>query len=177
MSDSYNGPERREDYATRTRITDIRLWLVKQQRRVVILFAIQVLILMAQAVVFTVQLREVQNDAAKAREAASLGQCRRVNNLRHQTNVTEAAVYLTLNQAAMSARLQRTAQGQHIASQYRTFARVVAFTADTNCQKALHDPLGYKPPTPVPYHKLPKGFAEHVIRDPGHSPQLPPHHR
>jgi hypothetical protein len=183
MADQGNG--RRQDDDTRLRLQEIQNGYIKWARRVLILFSIQLVILLVQGVVVYKQVDDAEDKNARARaaaiarqdklrDAASLGQCRRVNVLRQQLNVTEAAVYMTLDQASNSPNLKSTPEGRAIAKRYKTFARAVTYTPPTDCKAAVENPLKYQAPDPVPFYKLSESFALQLTLNPLDPPSLTP---
>lgn len=73
-----------------------------------------------------------------------LGLCRRLQHERDDRNRDSAVIYVVLQAVADNARTQN-------AREYARLARLPVYRPPTQCDRAVRDPLHYKPPDRVPF--------------------------
>jgi hypothetical protein len=103
------------------------------------------------------QATRVLTAATERLDGAVRGSCTRLQQERERGNGLEATVYLVLKAAASSTR-SRAARVQ-----YQAATAATAWSPPANCARAVNDPTHYRPPPPIPYSKLPPGYAQRVI--------------
>jgi hypothetical protein len=103
------------------------------------------------------QAAENANRATARLDGAVRGSCERLQTERERSNVEEATIFLVLDAAA------RTSPSRRAQAVYQTQAAATAWSPPANCNRAVNDPQHYKPPPPIPFAKLPAGYAQQIV--------------
>jgi hypothetical protein len=113
------------------------------------------------------QATRVLTAATERLDGAVRGSCVRLQQERERGNGLEATVYLVLKAAASSTRSPMAR------AQYQAATAATAWSPPANCARAVDDPTHYRPPVPVPYSRLPAGYAQRVIDAARHGQRQP----
>jgi uncharacterized membrane protein len=101
---------------------------------------------------------ENANRATTRLDGAVVGSCQRLQAERERSNVEEATIFLVLGAAS------RASSNLRARKVYAEQAAATAWSPPANCDRAVNDPRHYRPPPPIPFVKLPAGYAARIVR-------------
>lgn len=104
-------------------------------------------------------------------DSVAEGQCERVQLERERSNVLEATVYLVLKTASVASPSPMARKA------YKEQAEATAYAPPTNCDRAVADPRGYRPPPRIPFTVLGADFANRIIQAAHNGHREPPFHK
>jgi hypothetical protein len=89
-------------------------------------------------------------------QAGLFGACRRLQAERERINVEDATVWLVLRGAAETS----PPKGR---PRLRDLAEATSYAPPSNCQLAVQQPASYRAPPPIPFDRMPAGYAIRIV--------------